>query len=210
MQPSSSVRPESSSDSRDTTGNGQAAKSAQRPRKPATTPGDAALRAVRMLRGLCREVVQSETAVRLHCRHEAERLADLPPAVALRASAVHAEQALKSMPGQGTPEQLPMSIAGTLSATVLSTVQEAIVDRLISSERAYRATLLALREGVDLVRMLKELARVQSEHALEAWCTEWLKARTPLVLDAEVALAWFAQHADEATQIARPIKLRRA
>jgi hypothetical protein len=162
-----------------------------------------------MLRGLCREVIQSETAVRLHCQHEAERLADLPPAVGLRATAAHAAQALKSLPGQGTAEQLPMSVAGAVTGTVLSAIQEAIVDRLISSERAYRNTLLGLREGVDLVRMLKELARVESEPALEAWCEKWLEARTPLVLDVEAGLAWFAQHSDQASQIARPLVIRR-
>jgi hypothetical protein len=209
MQSSSSAQPESSSESHDSKGNGQPAKAAPRSRNRDTTPGAAALQAVRMLRGLCREVVQSETAVRLHCRREAERLTELPPAVPLRACAEHAEKALKSMPGQGAPEQLPMSVVGTLSGTVVSTMQSAVVYRLISSERAYRTTLLTLREGIDLVRLLRELARLLQEQALVAWCGDWLKARTPLVVDAEDALEWFAQHADEAMQTARPIKLGR-
>ena len=173
------------------------------------TPGAVALQSVRMLRGLCREVIQSETAVRMHCRREAERFAGLPPAIPLRACSEHAEKALKSMPGQGALEQLPRSVVGTLSGAVLSTVQGGIVYRLISSERAYRNTLLALREGVDRVRLLRELARLQQEQALVAWCGEWLKARTPFVADAEDALQWFAQNPAEATRAARPINLYR-
>jgi hypothetical protein len=208
MQTGSSAHQETPSDSRDTSGNGHAARPTQPSAQPEASPGEATLQAVRMLRRLCRQVIQSETAVRRRCHHEAERLRRLPPAVALRATAVHAEEALKSMPGRGRAEHVPVSIADTLAGTVRSTVQGAIVSRLISSEQAYRDTLLGLRQGVDLVRMLRELARLQSEQALETWCDEWLEQRTPLVVDAEGGLAWFARNSEQATRIARPLKVR--
>lgn len=200
---------ETSPEARDSNGGSHAPKSSHASGESEASAAETQRRAQRMLRSLCRRLLQSETVVRLHCRHQAERLGQRPPAVALRAAALHAGQALKTLPGQAAPEQLPRSVAGTLTGTVVSTFQEAIVDRFISSERAYRNTLLGLREGIDLVRVLEELARLQSEPALETWCERWLEARTPLVLDAEVGLKWFAQHSDQAAQTARPFKLRR-
>jgi hypothetical protein len=209
MQTSSNAHQETSSGSHGPNGNGQAGRSAQPYEQPEANVGDATLRAVRMLRMLCREVVRSETAVRLRCGRGATRLEQLPPAAKLRACAEHAQRALESLPGQGTRRRLPMKVAGTLTATVRARIQGAVGDRLISSERAYRHTLLGLRKSVDLVRMLRELARLQSEPALEAWCSEWLDARMPLVLEVEDGLAWFAHHSDQATRLARPLELHR-
>lgn len=66
------------------------------------------------------------------------------------------------------------------------------------AERGYRASLLALRHGVDLVKTIRATAEAADDGELAAWCTEWLAVREPLVEDVCEQLAWFGWHPERA------------
>ena len=52
--------------------------------------------------------------------------------------------------------------------------------------------LLDLRHGIDVVRVLREVARLDELFGLIRWCDDWLPARRALVARVEAQLAWFA------------------
>ena len=70
-----------------------------------------------------------------------------------------------------------------------------MTDRIHDAERAYRAALLDLRHGLDVVRVLREVARLEELFALIRWCDDWLAARRTLVARVEAQLGWFAEQA---------------
>ncbi len=163
-----------------------------------------------LLQSLARELYQTETSAKLHCRREAERLGDAPPGRPLLATALHAQEALMSFSDQAKRLQLPLSSpVGALVGAIFSELRERVLDRLVRSERSYRGTLLGMRHGVDLVLMLRELSIPLRDPLLGTWCEDWLRVRTSLLREAETSLAWFAEHADKARHVARPL-LRRA
>jgi hypothetical protein len=174
--------------------------------KPVETEGQRARR--KMLHRLGRELFQTETSARLHCRREAERLGDVPPARLLIATAQHADEALKSMMEKTKRSELPLSIAGALVGVMLSTTREFVLDRVLSSEQSYRGTLLGMKHGVDLVKLINQLAQRAGDFALFEWTDDWLRRREPLVQEGEARLGWFADNVDVADRVARPLLIR--
>jgi hypothetical protein len=83
---------------------------------------------------------------------------------------------------------------GGITAT-LSTLRHLVTDRIHDAERAYRAALLDLRHGVDVVRVLREVGRLEELFALIRWCDDWLPARRTLVARVEAQVDWFADQA---------------
>jgi hypothetical protein len=159
----------------------------------------------KVLRRLGRELFQTETSARLHCRREAKRLGNVPPAAPLLASAQHADETLKGLMQRTMRQDLPRSVAGALVGVAFSTVREFFLDRLLSSEQSYRGTLLGMKHGVDLVKMLNQVAQREGDIALVEWSDAWLRVREPLVQEAEARLAWFADNMDVANRAARPL-----
>lgn len=159
----------------------------------------------KLLERLGRELVQAETSARLCCRHEAERLEPAPPAAALRACATHADEALRGMNEQRGGFDLPRSVAGALIGTALASIRGAITDRLLSREQSYRSALLGLRHGVDLVKIMNQLAQREGDVGLVEWTDAWLRVREPLVQEAENLLSWFALHSATAAQRPHPL-----
>lgn len=158
----------------------------------------------KLIRKLGRELFQTEMSARLHCRREADRLGDVAPARPLRAAAAHADEALKSMVEHTRRWELPLSFAGAFMGIAFSTAREFVLDRLLSSELSYRGTLLGMKHGVDLVKMLNQLAQREGDAGLTKWTDNWLRTREALVLDAEAQLAWFANNVEIAARVARP------
>ena len=76
-----------------------------------------------------------------------------------------------------------------------SKLRQLVTDRIHDAERAYRAALLDLRHGLDVVRVLREVARLEELFAVIRWCDDWLPARRTLVARVEAQLAWFAEQA---------------
>jgi hypothetical protein len=144
----------------------------------------------RLLDKLLRELARRETQAREHAPREARRLGDTPPVVALHAVALHAAMmeprlaALLEAHGLATHE-------GVLGAT-FSTLRQLFADRVYDAERAYRGALLDLRHGLDVVRVLREVSRLEELFGMIRWCDDWLAARRTLVARVEAQLAWFA------------------
>src|SRR5205807_9737509 len=77
--------------------------------------------------------------------------------------------------------------------TTLPTLRHRVADPMLDAARAFRAALLDLRHGVDVVRVLREAARLEELFAVIRWCDDWLGARRTLVARVEAQLAWFAE-----------------
>lgn len=162
------------------------------------------------LANLVRELFQTEQSARRHPRIEIQRLGDVPPALVLRAVAAHADEALVALPVVVTEEQLPVSLGGRTVGATFSALRNQIVDLFLTAERSYRATLLGMRHGVDLVVLLEQVARRDRADALADWCADWLARRRPLLADAEQALSWFAQNPERALAASERRPLARA
>jgi len=139
---------------------------------------------------LVREISRAELVAIEHAAREAHRLGDAPPVLALRAVAAHAAamqpRLAAIVSGYGVPPA-----RGGLGA-VLAKLRDLVVDRIVQGERAYRIALLDLRNGLDLVKLLREATRGHQLLGMIRWCDDWLSARRPLVAHAERELAWFS------------------
>lgn len=69
------------------------------------------------------------------------------------------------------------------------------------------ATLLGVRHGVDLVRVLHELAVMAEDGALKSWTEAWLLQRLELLEQAETELAWFVANPARALEPVRQTPL---
>jgi hypothetical protein len=145
----------------------------------------------RLLEKLLRELVRSEEQAIEHAPREARRLGETPPVHALRDVAVHAH-AMRPRFVQVLEGHSLAAGRGGITAT-LSTLRHLVTDRIHDAERAYRAALLDLRHGLDVVRVMREVARLEELFALIRWCDDWLAARRTLVARVEAQLNWFAE-----------------
>jgi hypothetical protein len=148
------------------------------------------------LRGkLTRELAQSEQSARVHPVREARRLGDVPPAMALLALSDHAVamssrlDSLMRRRGQRTGLRLGHAVGRLFSA-----LRHGLFDRLIGAERSYRGTLLGFHHGLDVARLLREVAHRTGDLPLATFCDDLLGQRTALLERAEQSLAWFADH----------------
>jgi hypothetical protein len=151
----------------------------------------------RLLDKLLRELQRSEEQALEHPPREARRIGETAPVIALRDVAVHA---LAMRP------RLTLVLDGHELATgrtritaTLSTLRHLVTDRIHDAERAYRTALLDLRHGLDVVRVLREVARLEGLFALIRWCDDWLAERRTLVARVEAQLAWFADQSFAST-----------
>ena len=144
----------------------------------------------RLIEKLIREIRRAEAQAIEHVPREARRLgADAAPIAALRAVAAHAAALRPRFEHLlGAYELGPRR--GVLAATFV-TIRDLMGDRA-SIDRPYRAVLVDLRHGVDVVRACRDAARRQELFGLIRWCDDWLAGRRRLVAGAEAQLAWFA------------------
>ena len=152
---------------------------------------------------LTRELFQTEISASRHCRREARRLTGTGPGYALQAVADHADAVVDELPRLATRNGLPVSRGGRLTGALFSQLRDKMFDMLIDSDRSYRGTLLGCRHGLDVVRMLQQVAVHNGLTDLDAFCAAWLNTRAVLVQKVEDELAWFARHPAAALQIAR-------
>jgi hypothetical protein len=141
---------------------------------------------------LCRELAQSEHDARIHPVREARRLGDTPPARALLAIADHAEELQPRFASLMLRDQALGLGLGRAVGAAFSALRHAIFDRIIDTERSYRATLLGLRHGIDVARLLREVAARERDTPLVRFLDELLADRLFLMEDADGALDWFA------------------
>lgn len=137
----------------------------------------------------------------MHTRREARRLGDVPPAHALAALGEHARShrteldlvACRNQPERGL--QIARAIGQTFSA-----LRTLLFDRMIDTERSYRGTLLGFRHGIDVARLLREVAIKAGDERLVTFIDDWMPRRLELIAHAERALAWFAEVPKRALQ----------
>lgn len=145
----------------------------------------------RLLEKLLRELLRSEAQAIEHPVREARRIGETAPVIVLRDVAHHATQMRPRLTLVLEGHELT-SGRGGITAT-LATLRQLVTDRIHDAERAYRAALLDLRHGLDVVRILREVARLEGLFALIRWCDDWLPARRTLVARVEAQLGWFAE-----------------
>jgi len=148
----------------------------------------------RLLDKLIREVSRSETHAAEYGLREARRLGEVPPVQALRAVADHAREMRERFDHIVRAHDLPPPRAAFGGA--LSSLRNRVVDRVVDDERAYRAALLDLRHGIDVGKLLREIARGEELFGIIRWCDDWLGARRTLVASVEAQLVWFVEQAD--------------
>jgi hypothetical protein len=146
---------------------------------------------------LIRELMQAEHRAAVHCAREAERLGHSSPAAALRACASHARSIEPLVMAIAKDSRLPIS-GGWLLDRALSVLRDSIADRM--EEGSFRATLLELRHGLDVVRMLQHVSDASGRVELAGFCTAWLAEREPLVDAVARSMSWFAHHPVVATE----------
>ena len=149
----------------------------------------------RLLEKLLRELVRAEEQAIEHAPREAKRIGETPPVIALRDVAVHA-LSMRPRFRQVLEGHSLAAGRGGITAT-LSTLRHLVTDRIRDAERAYRGALLDLRHSLDVVRVLREVARLEELFAMIRWCDDWLPARRTLVARVEAQLNWFADQAFE-------------
>ncbi len=145
----------------------------------------------RLLDKLLRELVRSEQQAIDHAPREARRLGEVPPVQALRDVADHAMSLRPRFDQLLDGHELTSAQKGV--AATLATLRQLVTDRIQDPERAYRGALLDLRHGLDVVRVLRDVARLEELFALIRWCDDYLAARRTLVARVEAQLAWFAE-----------------
>ncbi len=163
-----------------------------------------------LLRSLYRELFQSERSAMKHPRREAERLGSGPPAQALTAVSDHAKSSFAGLCAAARASDLPVSRAGMFLGSLLSTARHVVLDRAVEAERSYRATLLGMRHGIDVMKLIRKVADASGRVELAGFCTRWLDERAPLVDRVETAMGWFAEHPQRAAARHRGPRRRHA
>jgi len=164
-----------------------------------------------LLISLIGELFQTERSAALHCAREAKRFGGAPPAEALSEVSSHARYALAELRAMTSAGHLPSrpvrAVLGQAAGAALSRLRVTLLDRLVDAERSYRATLLGIRHGVDLVSLVEYLALGSGRHELAMWCSAWLAKREPLLERATTELLWFAENPSVARVTSRARRL---
>lgn len=172
---------------------------------PAAASGASSIRTSRepvqeLLNTLFMELFQTERSADVHSLREADRLGSAPPALALRGVAAHAQDAMVEIIKLSEALGFADTRVGVGMGSMFSQVRDGLADHLISRERSYRATLLGMRHGQDVVRSVRFVAEAAGELALSSFCETWLERRAPLVDGVAAELAWFARNPESALE----------
>ena len=147
---------------------------------------------------LVRELFQTEESAWRHGRVTAEQLGDIPPAKVLLQVSEQAGQMMRQLPDLVSKVALPKSRTGMAIGKAFSILRNRLGDVPLNKEKTFRATLLGMRHGQDLVVLLRHTARASGKKELADWCSEWLRERKLLIEVAASQLSWFAKHPDQA------------
>lgn len=145
----------------------------------------------RLLEKLVRETVRAEVQAIEAPEREARRLGASPPVAALAAIADHAARMQDRFGRMLDGHACELSTNRGALGSTLTSLRHLVVDRVVNGERAYRTTLLDLRHGLDVVKLLRDVTRRALLFGLVRWCDDWLGARRTLVARAEAQLSWF-------------------
>jgi hypothetical protein len=154
-----------------------------------------------------RELFQAERSGSRHPRVEAQRLGESAPAAAMDDIANHACAALEQLDDMARERGVNPAEEAKVIGRALSTFRNQLADLTLTSEQSFRMTMLGVRHGIDLVRLLRELAVLAQDDELRRWSEGWLLRRIELVEQAEAALEWFAANPRAAIAPARSTPL---
>ena len=147
----------------------------------------------RLLQRLIRETARSEAQALEHPVRETKRIGPMPPIEALQHVADHAALMQERFARVLESHELEAQAPRGGIATTLASLRHLVVDRVVDPERAYRTALLDLRHGLEVVKLLREIARREMVFGLIRWSDDWLRARRTLVARVEAQLGWFAE-----------------
>lgn len=162
----------------------------------------------RLREKLCRELAQTEHDAQRHVTRQARRLGAVPPADLLRAIAASAEHLWPELVAIIGAEQPPGIELGRAVGALLSNLRHFLFDRLSDAERSFRRTLLGLRHGVDVARLLREVAVREDDARLVHFCDRLLIDRLELIERANETLGWFAEQPAQALRSGLRIALQ--
>lgn len=165
---------------------------------------------MRLLSGLCRELLHAERSAAKHCTSEAQRLGSCPPGMVLRAVAGHANDALLELALVCQICELPAGSWVERLVSLFSVARSTLLDPLLPKQMSYRGTLLGLRHGADVVRLLRQTSMVTGYHEIAEWCDRFTATRAPLIELASEELSWFAENPRRAVARASLSSLLRA
>lgn len=148
----------------------------------------------KLLHSLLREMQQTECSALLHCGKEATRLGTHGPIGPLRAIVAHVAEFKPQLDELVFEQRVAWPRVGDLSGRAMSFVRSAVFDKLAGHERSYRGTLLGVRHGLDVARMLHQVAIEGANPPVAAFASQWLVGREPLILPLVAGLGWFAAH----------------
>jgi hypothetical protein len=154
-----------------------------------------------------RELFQAERSGSRHPRVEAQRLGQGPPAAIMDEIASHASTALEELDDIARERGVRPSDDMKAIGRTLSGFRNQFADLTMTQEQSFRMTLLGVRHGIDLVRLLRELALVAHDEDLRQWSERWLLRRLDLAEQAETALEWFVANPHKAIAPARTTPL---
>jgi hypothetical protein len=143
-----------------------------------------------LLGRLLSEMAQTEHSAAAHPRKEAARFdPNDAPAIALLDVSNHALRSLGELHRLGGAQRF-----GAAFGIALSNVRNTLLDRIVSREKSYRATLIGLQHGIDCAILMQATARACSRPEIASFCDRWLDERCPLVDACRRAVPWFASH----------------
>jgi hypothetical protein len=153
------------------------------------------------------ELFQAERSATRHPRIESERLAATPPGGTMEEIALHADGQLEELTELARERGIAPGPAAQAIGRAFSVLRDNLTDLTTTTEQSYRLTLLGLRHGIDLTRLLRELAVLADDTELRTWSEKWLLRRVEQVERAETDLRWFVENPARAMEPVRTTPL---
>jgi hypothetical protein len=129
---------------------------------------------------------------------EASRLGTTPPGDVMEEIAAHADGQIEKLDELAVARGMTPASGAKTIGSAFSVIRDNLADLTTTTEQSYRVTMLGVRHGIDLVRMLRELALRASDESLKQWSEAWLSRRLELAEQAETELAWFVANPERA------------
>jgi hypothetical protein len=155
----------------------------------------------RSLLSLARAAFKTERTAMRHCQREADRIRHTAPVGTLLAIAQHAQASLGLLPSVMERDGLTIGLHdGHDEPNVFAELREALSGLWLEGARAFRAMLLNLRHGIELMRNVAASASASRRLALAGFCEAWIATRTSLLAQAESELLWLLEHPEKGSE----------
>ncbi len=157
-----------------------------------------------VLHSLFAEIFQTERSAFAHCAREAARV-DASVAFGLGKASAHAEGSLRMLDKLAAQRGYKGASLGKTIGQTFSEIRDKVVDRFVSAQTSYRATLLGMRHGYDVFLLAHAAAVEEGDKEFAAFASWWLATRGALIEDVAHELRWFATHPQSAMRRSMPL-----